>query len=134
MNPNLLKCKAQQIVSGKWLYGFVVPVIYNGEELRYFILDLFNKFLTIEMRNEIDPNTICKFTGTCDADNQEIYEGDVVDTPHGPTVVCYDDIMMTYILHHENKYLGYLYENDEINVIGNICDDINWFNEELDND
>ena len=125
MNPYLLKCKAQQIQSCEWLYGYVVSVIYNNE-IHYFIVSMANMSLNIDIRCEINPKTICKFTGTYDSNNDEIYDGDIIDTERGRFEVYYDDLTMSYVVGDNNKFL---YEFNSIYVIGNAHDDVDFFNE-----
>lgn len=75
--------RARDVKDGKWVYGYYVHLeeptkkkhshrIYTGFA-ETDVDDFFGDW------HEIDPKTVCKFTGLYDKKDDEIYEGDVFD-------------------------------------------------------
>ena len=64
-----IKFKAKQLNSGKWFEGDLVHlgnrVCIGGDHIKDGITD-------------VDPSTVCQFTGMMDEDCNEIWEGDIV--------------------------------------------------------
>lgn len=82
--------KAKCIDSGKWVEGYLFDNGFDGEEKKYFVGDLI-----IEKYNgtacdewditginfcEIDPKTLCQFTGLYDRYGNKIWENDILKT------------------------------------------------------
>jgi uncharacterized phage protein (TIGR01671 family) len=65
-----IKFKAKQLNSGKWFEGDLVRlgnrVCIGGDHIKDGITD-------------VDPSTVCMFTGLKDCDGKEIWEGDIVE-------------------------------------------------------
>lgn len=80
-----IKFKAKQLNSGKWFEGDLVRlgnrVCIGGDHIKDGITD-------------VDPSTVCMFTGLKDCDGKEIWEGDMLsnvtdDSPDGIVVFKY---------------------------------------------
>lgn len=64
----IVKFKAKSILDGAWVQGDLIhkddgkiAILRNGINV-----------------SEVDPSTVCQFTGLKDCENQDIYEGDIL--------------------------------------------------------
>lgn len=89
MNKHI--CKAKRLDNGEWLEGFVIElkmwaskqdnsIIYSKDA--GFYVDDWGQIRCDEGAVEVDPNTICRYTGLEDKDGVPIFEYDIVETEH----------------------------------------------------
>lgn len=68
-----IKFKAKELGTGKWKVGFL------QRDMDYNLCILIaNKEDHSWYWTQIDPSTVCMFTGLKDCENQDIYEGDIL--------------------------------------------------------
>lgn len=69
-----IKFKAKRLDNGEWIIGsFVVMKIPALSKTTIGIVAAGGATL-----HEVDPATVCQFTGLTDCENQDIYEGDIL--------------------------------------------------------
>lgn len=114
--------------NGKWVEGYLLKYSPIYEETTY-ILPLHSVCVS---DIEVDPKTICQYTGLTDKNGRKIFEGDICDRKEKfPEIVMYHNgdwtLDYSYANGKESGYnycnLGFYVENKMgVEVIGNIYD------------
>ena len=66
--------KAKRLDNGKWVEGYYIKRPNDPAGEKHYIATVGNC-----QWYEIDPNTLCQFTGLTDKDGDKIWENDIVD-------------------------------------------------------
>ena len=106
-----IKFKAKSILDGAWVQGDLI----HKEDGKIAILR--NGFNV----SEVDPSTICQFTGLKDCEGNEVWEGDIlqdVDFGHFKYVIIFAE--GTYLAQREGQYVGIPLNECVDNFVGNV--------------
>jgi hypothetical protein len=113
-----IKFKAKSILDGAWVQGDLI----HKEDGKIAILR--NGFNV----SDVDPSTVCQYTGLKDCEGNELYEHDVIKNyPFIPSEIVWFEELSGYYLTHANgkiyeKPLGYYLSLGKFIVVGNKFD------------
>lgn len=120
-----IKFKAKRLDNGEWCEGY-----FYEENGNTYIIENRQKesMLNRNVTYEVDPSTVCQFTGLKDCKGNELYEHDVIKNyPFIPSEIVWSEELSGYYLTHANgkiyeKPLGYYLSLGKFILIGNKFD------------
>lgn len=120
--------KAKRLDNGEWISGSLV--CFAGGARAILPSDsetLFSKskgFICCDTCHDVDPSTVCEWTGLIDRDGTKVFEGDRLFDPHEKRtfVVEYDPLEAGFILEsNDGRYVNFN-RVPYSKIIGNIYD------------
>lgn len=128
MNREIL-FKAKRLDSGEWVEGSLISTEDNSgfilrSKTKAFIPKGTNTFCSTECY-EIDPDTLCQFTGLTDKNGEKIWENDIVVLAGacGRFVCKWADYIAKFIFENDFSSIDFVcYRGDEIEAVGNVFD------------
>ena len=121
--------KAKRIDSGEWVKGYYQKRYYflGNEEHLIFHADSYK----VWEYAEIDPETLCQFTGLCDKNGKKIWENDILmahldeSYPEDATYEAVEWGVAGWVTHEANsidrQYIGE-FDLEHYEVVGNVFD------------
>lgn len=124
--------KAKRIDNGEWVEGCYV----TSDGKSFICMDIVEHYCVIALRwFEIDPETICQFTGLCDKNGNKIWENDIIQYDTVAAVAKFGEYgnggLGFYVDFPEetNYRKDFSYWSKKVVVIGNAVDDRNLLQE-----
>ena len=128
MEIRTIKFKAKRLDNGEWCEGY-----FYEENGNTYIIENRQKesMLNRNVTYEVDPSTVCQFTGLKDRDGNEVWEGDILerDIPKGTSDVVIRRAAVEFdeghfALGYNMTYpLGYTLGEGLFRVVGNVFDE-----------
>lgn len=123
-----IKFKAKRLDDNTWIEGYFYDECGNT----YIIEDRQSEsMLNRNEAHQVDPSTVCQFTGLKDCKGNELYEHDVIKNyPFIPSEIVWSEELSGYYLTHANgkiyeKPLGYYLSLGKFIVVGNTYENTN---------
>lgn len=125
MKIESIKFKAKRLDGKGWVCGY----FYEENDNTYIIENRQKESkLNRNITYQVDPSTICQFTGLKNKEGNELYEHDVIKNyPFIPSEIVWSEELSGYYLTHANgkiyeKPLGYYLSLGKFIVVGNKFD------------
>jgi len=123
MPDKITLCRAKELNSNEWIYGYYCKIGPVDNQCDYIIPDYASALYAIPIKSE----TLGRFTGKYDSNNQMIFEGDIIynytDYNDYYSTVEWDNNSFGFVIQDDEDKL-WLYDVVECVVVGNIYDTV----------
>lgn len=94
-----IKFKAKRLDNGEWIKGY----FYEENDNTYIIGNRQKESkLNRNLTYQVDPSTVCMFTGLKDCEDNEIWEGDIVHDSYD--LLCIDNLYEVVYIEEEGTF------------------------------
>ena len=94
-----IKFKAKRLDNGEWIKGY----FYEENDNTYIIENRQKESkLNRNLTYQVDPSTVCQFTGLKDCKGNEIWEGDIVHDSYD--LLCIDNLYEVVYIEEEGMF------------------------------
>lgn len=128
--------RAKKFKTNDWIEGSLITVLVDGKKA-YMIApiqevttdnNIEESTISYTINEDIfivDPDTISRYTGSIDKNENKIWEGDILEILGSRYEVCWDATNLTYVIVNGKNCLKLYYQMMKFSIVGNIYDKIN---------
>lgn len=121
-----IKFKAKRLDNNSWVFGY----FYEENDNTYIIENRQKESkLNRNLSYQVDPSTVCQFTGLKDCEGNELWEGDILEGESKCEIVFFKGTFATRFIYYDGEEfvnpLHYFIKEDgmvECKVVGNKFD------------
>lgn len=116
--------RGKQVDNGEWIEGYYVPCTFGNWPCRPAIVNKADIESGWWHYDEVDPSTVCQYTGLTDKNGVKIFEGDIVKASCDGELQCRAPVVWGHGSFETDGMCMCLAwaDNLELEIIGNVFD------------